>query len=794
MLIAWLEFSRSTRRLVRHPLRLLTYSSILGLAVALVIAAWAFYRALEHTVARFPDARNLAVIWRQAGETDRSFFSHPEAADWQEAAIGLSAITTLEPVALKDVSSDRHAERVGTVTVATNYFDVLGARPKAGRGFLATDGDASSTDVVVLTNSLASRLFDSSASAVGRIVRMEGRAGLSPHQVVGVVGDEVQLRGWPAHALYAPRKIETVDRASSARRALDCLLIARTDGTVAPIDLEDRLGNFARSLVERYPNSPPASGVAVVSLREFEFDGYGSLIRLFTLVSMATVFVAVLSLLAVALLQHGQRIAERVTMLVCGQPPTAPLIRTLAESLVVAAVSFIFGVPALGLVLWAVRERLGSLDPMSGALRLDGTLVLALVSGAALIFALVSGSVGVIRYIDRVIASRSRTRLQTKDVLVGVLTVALIAITLPLAAILRHYAGVVATPLGFDGSRVAVLGMLIPRAQRQDAGHYSQLITQVQQDLSTVAGVEGVAIASHLPAGTEPIAPTIAVTVSGQRQRALYRTVSPSYFSVLSVPVNGRVGTTDGVCEIAINASFARTFLEGQSIGSVVQINGADCSVTAVVGDVREHDASKPPRPAIYAPPRSGRLPTFLWVLVRGHDGIPDPGALRGALSRAVPGLAPSMTDFPTVLARQRAPARFALVTLAISAVYVMLLALLASVTVTTLSLRERAWELTMRQALGEPPIRTVVRTTGRTLVAIVLASVPGVLLGSVLIRMLSSLIVIDSRVPQMWVIAIVGVLWTAIGASTLFPLIRGIRGRASYSLLRSEGRSFAAR
>src|SRR5690606_13019485 len=76
--------------------------------------------------------------------------------------------------------------------VTPAWFELFGMEPVAGRVFDDSDWRAAPTDVIVLTSSLAHRLFGRT-DVVGRIV-LAGAREPTEKRVVGVVGEYRSLR------------------------------------------------------------------------------------------------------------------------------------------------------------------------------------------------------------------------------------------------------------------------------------------------------------------------------------------------------------------------------------------------------------------------------------------------------------------------------------------------------------------------------------------------------------------------------------------------------------------------
>ncbi|MEO1088787.1 MAG: ABC transporter permease, partial [Acidobacteriota bacterium] len=102
-------------------------------------------------------------------------------------------------------AADDAVRRAAFRIVTPNYFATLGLPLKAGRDVERFD-DADAPDVVVINESLATRLWGGAGEAVGRRLEMDFDGDFRPLEVVGVVGDTrfAGLHRTPRPALFIP--------------------------------------------------------------------------------------------------------------------------------------------------------------------------------------------------------------------------------------------------------------------------------------------------------------------------------------------------------------------------------------------------------------------------------------------------------------------------------------------------------------------------------------------------------------------------------------------------------------
>src|SRR5262249_2004788 len=104
-------------------------------------------------------------------------------------------------------------ERVEGARVSWNYFNVLGVRMIAGRGFVEDDGRAEG-DAIVLSDALWRRRFGARLGVIGSTATLDGRA----YAIVGIAPSAVRL---PAAAeFWRPLIFRPSDVAPNARGAV----------------------------------------------------------------------------------------------------------------------------------------------------------------------------------------------------------------------------------------------------------------------------------------------------------------------------------------------------------------------------------------------------------------------------------------------------------------------------------------------------------------------------------------------------------------------------------------------
>src|SRR5262245_18862257 len=186
---------------LRYGVRILAkqpgYTAVAALALALGIGVnTAILSAVNGVVLRpLPvdkPAELIAPHWgRKTDARVWGGFSYPNYVDLRDGNRSFSDLCVWDQISAtissgesrNDGDSER-AEIVWGELVSSNYFDVMGVKPALGRGFLPEeDRTPNAHPVVVLSNSLWQRRFNSDQGVVGKTVYLNGL----PFTVVGVM-------------------------------------------------------------------------------------------------------------------------------------------------------------------------------------------------------------------------------------------------------------------------------------------------------------------------------------------------------------------------------------------------------------------------------------------------------------------------------------------------------------------------------------------------------------------------------------------------------------------------------
>jgi putative ABC transport system permease protein len=307
---------------------------------------------------------------------------------------------------------------------------------------------------------------------------------------------------------------------------------------------------------------------------------------------------------------------------------------------------------------------------------------------------------------------------------------------------------------------------------------------QVSDRIASLPGVRAVGAVNVLPLTGFGLGATFAVEGratpgAGQRPQALSRSVTPSYFGAMGIPlVAGRaLADSDAALSpavIVVNQTLARLFWPGaRAVGgriAIDQIAGRVAEIVGVVGDVKADRIDGEEWPTIYHPYAQKPTPSMTLAVRTAAR----PLALASAVIRQVHQLDPDqpVADVRTmeeVVNLALAGARFNTVLLVSFAGLAFLLAAVGIYGVISYDVSQRTNEIGIRMALGAQPADVRRLILGQGALLAVYGIVAGLLGASVLTRWMGTML-FGVGPTDVWTYTAVSILLAvvALGASYL--------------------------
>jgi putative ABC transport system permease protein len=792
-----LDLQYALRTFARAP----GFTLLVIVTVAIGVGANAAIFSVVHaTLLRplpFPRDRELVLLSDSNRQTGQVAYNTAPATflDWRTRNRSFAGLAAFREAGV--ILSGAAPERLAGAMVSANFFDVLQMRAAQGRLFTAADEVHGAERVAVISDSLWRERFGARRDIVGQTARFDDE----PYTIVGVAPPRVDYPGraqvwitphWPVpdDPLLPPSQDPSTDRSHGYFFVLGRLKPGITVSAAAA-DMD----TVAVSLEHDYPNVYRNVGVAVTPLRD---DLVGSDLRSTTLLLFGAVGLVLLIaaanvsglLMARATARH-QEMAVRIAL---GATRGRILAQLLTESVLLAVAG---GAAGVLLSMWMVAAllRLSPTDlTVAGDVAVNFPVLLFGLGTAALVGLLFG--LAPARQLSRLNvnedlkqsargAAGARQR-RTRAVLVAselaLSTVLLVAAGLTV----RSFVRLQAVDPGFRPDHVLTVSISPAPARYGDQQRRADFWERLLTALRAVPGVQSAAATSRLPLlpGNSRRGLVIRGLPRDAQPSADYRTATPDYFTVMSIPlIRGRAfdeGDREKRPLVAIvSESAAQAFWPGHDpIGERFQINvpGPEITVAGVVGDVRSASLESAPQPTVYTPYRQDAFP-FMTFVLRAEASAATIAGIRAAVwsvDRDQP--VGAVLTMDERLSNSIARRRYSVTLLTVFGTTAVLLAAIGLYGVLAFIVSHRRREIGVRIALGATARDVISDIVGHGLRLAALGVGVGLALSLALTRLMSALVFGIGAADAATFVAAAALLTAVASAASLVPALRASR------------------
>jgi predicted permease len=338
------------RMLAKHRGMTAVTALTLALGIGANAAIFSVVNAVLLRPLPYPDPERIAYVWERLPQGGTGSVSVPNLRDWREQNTVFEHIAAFQ-FGNYNLQSDEQPERAAGAAVTSDFFDVLGVKPRLGRALLAGEDGAGRNRVVVLSDGLWRRRFGADARIVNKEISVDGEK----YTVVGVMPPGFQF---PSRTTEMWVPLVFPEEFANSRGNHNYLAVARLKPGVTIEQAREQMSVIARRLEQQYPAEQTNRGVAIGQLKEATVAG----VRPALLTLMCAVgFVLLIACINVAnlLLARGttrrREIGIRVAL---GAQPRDVLTLVLGQGLVLTAAGVVVGV---GLSLALTRLMAGLL-------------------------------------------------------------------------------------------------------------------------------------------------------------------------------------------------------------------------------------------------------------------------------------------------------------------------------------------------------------------------------------------------------------------------------------------------
>lgn len=772
---------------------------ILSLAIG---ANTAVFSVIEGVLLRpwpYRDPDRLCVLWKSIPQRniEWDWTSAPTVRDWRDhSAVFEDIALILRPEGSRVTwHTPAGPETLQGSLVSANFFDVLGANPMLGRTFSARG----SNDGVVVSHGFWIRRFGGSPSALGRVLRLDGRI----VHVIGVMPPAFQfpdkqaelwipLEGDPRWPVFQLPKFRIADAF--------CALGRLKEGRTFP-QARAEMSAIASRLASQYPATDAGLAIRVVPLSE-QIAG-PNIQRALWLLAAAVLCVLLIACFNMAGLQMARAAGRRQEFAVraaLGAGHRRILRQLAAEGLLLTLLG---GVGGVGLAFAGLHSLLSLAPP--DLPRSSGIGMNLAVLGFSAALCVLAGLVFSLVPMYRTVRSELHPALgqgtrgssgvgagRWRGLLVAAQYAFAFALLFGAGLLLRSFLLLEAVDRGFDTSRLVTVSVSLPSPKYNQPARVQAFLEEAIQRLQAIPGVEGAAVGSARMGTFRGNAPNQNIVVEGQpfsqdpvvHARVI---VTEDYFRLLGIPILqgralSRYDTARQPLVAVINQAMARQFWpRANPVGKRFQqllpgTAGTWIMVVGVAGDV-VYSRDGFVVPVFYSPVSQWHL-TEHEMVVRTAS---DPRPLVGSIPRALQSVDPSLPRFPAAavddeLAAQDRPRRFQTLLTTIFALLALILAATGLYALVAYSVEQRRREFGIRLALG---------STASGIARLVLhhgvgwgigGIIAGTFAASAFARGLSALLFGITPADPVTLLAVLSLLLLVMIASSALPAIRASR------------------
>jgi predicted permease len=607
------QLRQALRRLGRAPM--FTAATLATLAVG-IGANTAMFSVIEGVLLRplrYPHSEQLIGVWHTAPGIDIKLLPTSPSMYF----IYREQNRVFQDVGLYDggsanITGIAEPERVNTLRVTDGTLPILGIPPMLGRSFNRADDSPGGAETVLLTYGYWRRKFGSDTSAVGRSIRVDGKA----RQIIGVMPEQFHVLDSEDPALILPFQL---DRSKMTLGDFSYPAVARLrPGST----LTEATADVARmtAIVNRSFPAPPGFSPKIFeearigpNLQPLKQVVVGDVGRLLWIIMGGIGIVLLIACANVAnllLVRAEGRQLELAVRAALGASRGRIASELLLESLVLGIVG---GAAGLALAYGALRV-LGSMVP-AGLPRLheigiDSTALLfnlvvslfaSLLFGAIPIFKYAGACPGSRLHEGGRTSSQSRERHRARSTLVVVQVALALVLMISSGLMLRTFRALTKVQPGFsEPASVQTVRLTIPNGEVPEPERVVRMQEEITRKLAAIPGVSSVALGTNVPMdgsiNRNPIFAQDRTYAEGSLPPLRnFKFVSPGYFGTLGTPfLAGRDFTWTEVYAkrpvAIVSENLAREYwhVPASALGKRIRMGQTDdwCEIVGVVANI----------------------------------------------------------------------------------------------------------------------------------------------------------------------------------------------------------------